>query len=301
MEPILSRILDEKRREVAALKAKRASTTLRSDVPTRDFDAALNHGDRIRLIAEIKFASPSAGTIRNHSDPVVIGRAYNDAGAAAISLLTDRPFFGGSLDALPRLKTETGLPVLRKDFLIDPVQVEESHAHGADAILLICRIMSKPQLGEMIDAATALGLSALVEIHDEPDLQKALDAGARIIGINNRDLSTLKVDLRTTASLAPLIPAGVTVVSESGIGGPEDIVFVGQFGVRAVLVGSSLMRSRDIFEKTKVMVEAGRKAGGRWKAISKGGKGRPQVEKRTAEYRIQNVESRSEGLWEKTS
>jgi indole-3-glycerol phosphate synthase len=279
MEAILSRILDEKRREVAALKTERAAATLRGDGPVLDFRAALNHEGGIRLIAEIKFASPSAGTIRRPSDPVDIGRTYNDAGAAAISLLTDRPFFGGSIDPLPRLKTETGLPVLRKDFLIDPIQVEESYAYGADAVLLICRILSKPQLGEMIDACDAVGLSALVEIHDEADLQKALDGGARIIGINNRNLSTLEVDLRTTQALAPLIPHDVTVVSESGIEDPEDVVFVGRFGVRAVLVGSSLMKNRDIFMKTKTLVEAGRGYG-------KTGDGKREVEKRTAEYRI---------------
>ncbi len=260
MEPILSRILDEKRREVAALKAKRAAVTPRGADPALDFRAALNHEGGIRLIAEIKFASPSAGAIRMSSDPVDIGRIYRNAGAAAISLLTDRPFFGGSIDPLPRLKTETGLPVLRKDFLIDPIQVEESYAYRADAVLLICRILSKPQLGEMIDACDAIGLSALVEIHDEADLRKALDGGARIIGINNRNLTTLEVDLRTTQSLAPLIPYDVTVVSESGIEDPEDIAFLGRFGVRAVLVGSSLMKSRDIFTKTRVLVEAGRKA-----------------------------------------
>jgi indole-3-glycerol phosphate synthase len=158
------------------------------------------------------------------------------------------------------LKAETGLPVLRKDFLIDPIQVEESYAYGADAVLLICRILSKSQLGEMMDACSAIGLSALVEIHDERDLQKALDVGARIIGINNRNLSSLEVDLGTTQNLAPLISHEVTVVSESGIEDPEHIVFVGRFGVRAVLVGSSLMKSRDLFLKTKALVEAGSKA-----------------------------------------
>jgi indole-3-glycerol phosphate synthase len=279
MEPILSRIVDEKRREVAALKAKCAATIERGDIPLLDFGAALTDGDGIRLIAEIKFASPSAGAIRRPSDPVVIGHTYRDAGAAAISLLTDRSFFGGSIDPLPRLKTETGLPVLRKDFLIDPTQVEESFAYGADAVLLICRILSKSQLGELIHACDALGISALVEIHDETDLQKALDGGASIIGINNRNLITLEVDVRTTQVLAPLIPHDVTVVSESGIEEPEDIVFVGRFGVRAVLVGSSLMRSGDIFMKTRALVEAGR-------AFGRTGEGKTEVEKRTAEYRI---------------
>ena len=259
MEPILARIVDEKRREVAALKTERAAATLRRDDPVLDFRAALNHGEGIGLIAEIKFASPSAGAIRRPSDPVVIGCTYRDAGASAISLLTDRPFFGGSIDPLPRMKTETGLPVLRKDFLIDPIQVEESYAYGADAVLLICRILSKPQLGELIHVCDALGISALVEIHDEADLQKALACDARIIGINNRNLTTLEVDLRTTQALAPLIPHDVTVVSESGIEDPEDIVFLGRFGVRAVLVGSSLMRSQDIYMKTRALVEAGRK------------------------------------------
>jgi indole-3-glycerol phosphate synthase len=260
MEPILSRILDEKRQEVAALKTKRTVAVLRGGEPLLDFRAALNHGGGIRFIAEIKFASPSAGVIRRPSDPVDIGRTYRDAGAAAISLLTDRDFFGGRIDPLPRLKAETGLPVLRKDFLIDPIQVEESYGYGADAVLLICRILSRPQLGEMIDACNAIGLCALVEIHDEEDLQKALDVDTRIIGINNRNLTTLEVDLRTTQVLAPLIPPGVTVVSESGIKDPEDIVFVGRFGVRAVLVGSSLMKSGDIFMKTSELVEAGRNA-----------------------------------------
>jgi len=260
VEPILSKILDEKRREVAGLEQKGVARTERGEIPILDFEDALNSGDGIRLIAEIKFASPSAGAIRTPSDPVDIGTIYRDGGAAAISFLTDRLFFGGSIEPLPRLKAEIGLPVLRKDFLIDPIQLEQSYAYGADAVLLICRILSRSQLGEMIDGCNAMGLSALVEIHDEVDLQKALDAGAGIIGINNRNLNTLEVNLKTTQSLAPLIPSDVTVVSESGIEDPEDMVFVGQFGVRAVLVGSSLMRSKDILAKTKALVEAGRKA-----------------------------------------
>jgi indole-3-glycerol phosphate synthase len=268
MGPILSRILDEKRREVSALKTRRAAAVLRGEDPVLDFRAALNHGGGIRLIAEIKFASPSAGAIRRQTDPVDIGRTYRDAGAAAISLITDGPFFCGSIDPLPRLKAETGLPVLRKDFLIDPIQVEESYGYGADAVLLICRILSKSQLGELIHTCNTFDLSALLEIHDEADLQRAIDGGARIIGINNRNLSTLEVDLSTTQTLAPLIPHDVIVVSESGIQDPEDVVFVGRFGVRAVLVGSSLMKSRDIFMKTRALVEAGRKASDQSSVIS---------------------------------
>ena len=225
--------------------------------PPRDFKAAISKPDNIRLIAEIKFASPSAGVIRDRMDPCAIGRAYEDAGAAAISLLTDNRFFGGSLEELPRLKRAVSLPILRKDFIIDAIQVRESLLHGADAILLIARILSRERLKDLLALSKELTLTPLTEVHDLYDLEKAVDCGAEIIGINNRNLDTFEVNLRTTLDLAPRVPENCIIVSESGISHPEDIRRLKKSGIRAVLVGTSIMKSMDMGRKIKELVEAG--------------------------------------------
>lgn len=258
MNPRLAGILDEKRKEVARLK-KRGLSIVRSDnlPPIRDFKGAISKPNRINLIAEIKFASPSTGVIREKTDPLSIARIYEEAGAAAISLLTDKRFFEGDLDQLPHLKRAISLPILRKDFVMDEVQVKESFLYGADAILLIARILSQQQLKKLVDMCKELGLSALTEIHDRHDLEKALDCGAEIIGINNRDLDTFDVDLRTTLELAPLVPERCIAVSESGISSGEDIRLFRKYAVSAVLVGTSLMRSDDIKLKAQELVRAG--------------------------------------------
>jgi indole-3-glycerol phosphate synthase len=258
MHSRLIEILKEKKEEVAQLKRNGISSPGQRDIPgIRDFKSAISRPDRINLIAEIKFASPSAGTIRERTDPVEIGQIYQNAGAAAISLLTDQKFFHGHLENLPAVKRAVKLPVLRKDFIIDEIQIREALAWGADAILLIVRILSRAQFKELLQVCHENSLSALVEIHDQEDLDKALDSKAEIIGINNRDLDTFVINLQTTHKLAAQIPPGHITVGESGIHDPRDIEALKGSIINAVLIGSSLMSSKDIEFKTRELVEAG--------------------------------------------
>jgi indole-3-glycerol phosphate synthase len=257
MHQRLAEIIAEKKNEVARLKNAMPVYSDHNLPPIRDFKAAISAPLQINLIAEIKFASPSAGRIRPKADPILIGRVYEDAGAAAISLLTDKRFFQGDLNHLPRLKKAIDLPILRKDFIIDEVQVREASNYGADAILLIARILSQAQLAELISACRELGMDPLTEVHDREDLEKAIDAGAEIIGINNRDLDSFAVDINTTFELAPLVPDDRVVISESGLANKEDIRSLKDTRVQAVLVGSALMKSDDLAQKTSELVDAG--------------------------------------------
>ncbi|MBW2610068.1 MAG: indole-3-glycerol phosphate synthase TrpC [Deltaproteobacteria bacterium] len=257
MHPRLEEILVEKRNEVARLK-KVMPTAPDIDIPsTRDFQAALSIQGKISLISEIKFVSPSAGLIREKTDPIPIGRIYEEAGAAAISFLTDRKFFGGDLNQLPRMKKAISLPILRKDFIMDEVQVREALLYGADAVLLIARILSLQQLGELMDLCRELGLAPLTEVHDRDDMEKAIECGAEIIGINNRDLDSFEVNTKTTLDLAPLAPENCTLISESGMAHVKDIQLLKGTGVHAVLIGSALMMSDDLMKKTRELVAAG--------------------------------------------
>ncbi|RLC29406.1 MAG: indole-3-glycerol phosphate synthase TrpC [Deltaproteobacteria bacterium] len=259
MHSRLIEILQEKKGEVAKLKKAGLSTRSRPEnMEIRDFKTALSAAERINLIAEIKFASPSAGLIREKTDPAAIGTMYEKAGASAISLLTDEKFFGGNLEHLIPLKSAVGLPVLRKDFIIDEIQVRESLISGADAILLIVRILSGQQLKELLAAARESGLAVLTEIHNLAELDTALDSGAEIIGINNRNLDTFEVDIRTTLKIAPRIPDDRLAVSESGIFTGQDIHLIKSRAVRAVLVGTAIMKSDHPAEKIRELVSAGR-------------------------------------------
>ena len=274
MHAKLAEILEEKKREVKRLKKGGHSFTVghfSDDI--RDFKKALASNDGIDLIAEIKFGSPSAGIIRENSDPAVvafatlaesaplaIGRAYEKAGAAAISLLTDKKFFRGDLKYLPLLKQAVSLPILRKDFIIDEIQIIESARLGADAVLLIARILSVEQLRSLRDASHQCGMKALIEIHDEEDLEKALDCDAQTIGINNRDLDTFEISTNTTLELAPLIPPDRVVISESGIRSSRNIQALNGLNIQAVLVGSALMGAADPGKKAMEMVMAGKGA-----------------------------------------
>jgi len=262
MHPRLKEILTHKRREVENLRKRGLPADGRKDFSSvRDFKNAISKPNRIGLIAEIKFASPSAGVIRERTDPCAIGRIFEGAGAVAISLLTDHRFFGGNLDDLPLLKKAISLPILRKDFIIDEIQVRESRFYGADAVLLIARILSKDQLKELLDFCKELGLTPLTEIHDHDDLEKAFDCGAEVIGINNRNLDTFEVSLRTTLDLARLVPKGRILVSESGISDKEDIQLLERSGIQSVLVGTSLMESKDMARKTRELVDSGSQIG----------------------------------------
>jgi len=262
MHSRLAEILKEKQKEVLRLKKSGVLSSGDNDLPPiRDFKNAIHVPNKISLIAEIKFASPSAGIIREDVDPITIGQMYEKAGAAAISLLTDKKFFKGDLNNLPRLKRKMSLPILRKDFIIDDIQVKESFLWGADAVLLIARILSRQQLKRLLELCQDFGLAALIEVHDRDDLEKSMACGAEIIGINNRNLDTFEVDLNTTMHLAPLVPDRCILISESGIHNGRDIRLLKGTGVEAVLVGSALMGSDDPAKKTKELVDSGNQMG----------------------------------------
>jgi len=244
---ILRKIVDHKRREVEEKKRKFNLSVLREEaerlkVPY-DFKEALS-GEGINIIAEVKKASPSKGVIREDFDPVKIAKAYERGGARAISVLTDEKFFQGSPFYLRQVAESVNLPVLRKDFIIDEFQIYGAKALGASSYLLIVAILSDFQLKEFIALGRDLGMEPLVETHTEEEVERALKAGAEIIGVNNRDLKTFTVSLSTTLNLLPLIKSeGKLAVSESGIKGREDILRLREAGVDAFLVGETLMRS----------------------------------------------------------
>ena len=217
----------------------------------RAFREALTQSTDVALIAEIKEASPSAGLIRKDVDPVGIGRLYEGFGAAAISVLTDERFFHGSLARMKQVKEAVSIPVLRKDFIIDAYQIYESRASGADAVLLIVAILSNDKLRTFLPLCTELELEALVEVHTESERDRALEAGAEVMGINNRDLTTFAVDLSTTIRLVSGMPEGITCVSESGIKTRNDVARLREAGVDASLVGTALMAAKDIGAKIK--------------------------------------------------
>ncbi|MDY6908287.1 MAG: indole-3-glycerol phosphate synthase TrpC, partial [Chloroflexota bacterium] len=217
-----------------------------------DLTSALR-GDRVRLIAEVKRASPSRGVLRPDLDAVAIARTYAQSGAAAISVLTESTHFQGRLEHLRQVREAlgAGVPILRKDFIFDPYQVYEARAYGADALLLIVAILDDGVLGELRSLARGLGMVCLVEVHDEQELTRALASGAEIVGINNRNLETFAVDLETTRRLCPLVPAGKTVVSESGIRERADIDLLEKWGVHACLVGEALVTAADVAAKVR--------------------------------------------------
>jgi indole-3-glycerol phosphate synthase len=248
---VLAEILAHKREEVAAAKARVAPAALAARAraisePTRGFRRALLAGGTSpRVIAELKRRSPSKGEIRRDFDPVAIARAYEAGGAAALSVLTDERFFGGSLAVLESVRRATRLPLLRKDFVLEAYQLDEARVAGADAILLIVAALAPADVGRLREHALGLGLDALVEVHDEAELDVAKGAGADLIGTNNRDLATFHTDLAVTERLARRVPEGALVVAESGIFGREDLARLQRAGAAAFLVGESLMREPD--------------------------------------------------------
>lgn len=257
---ILDQIVADNRLELEATKRSLPLEELRrvalAQSPPLDFTAALR-GDRVRLIAEVKKASPSKGVIRADFDPVAIARIYAANGASAISVLTESKHFQGSLSYLKNIREALGdnrPPLLRKDFIFDPYQVYEARACGADSLLLIVAMLTPDKLRELLKLSHRLKMNCLVEVHNEAELEVALSCDASIIGINNRDLNTFSVDLSTTERLRPLIPAGRLVVSESGIKDHSDMEKLGRWGVDAVLVGESLMASDDIAAKMKELL-----------------------------------------------
>jgi len=222
----------------------------------RAFASALARPDRVNIIAEHKRRSPSRGAIREDLRPADVAQAYQAAGAAALSVLTDEPFFGGRLEHLLAARAATSLPVLRKDFVVDPWQVWETRAVGADAVLLIVAALDDHGLRALLDETARAGLEALVEVHDRSELDRALGAGARIVGVNNRNLKTMEVSLDTALSLAPALPVGVVAVAESGIRSGEDVRRLRGAGFSAFLIGESLMGAPDPGVALRSLLEA---------------------------------------------
>jgi indole-3-glycerol phosphate synthase len=250
MATILDEIVATKHREIAEARQRvslaELERQLRSAPPVRDFRAALEAAPGMAVIAEVKRASPSAGLIREDFDPVAIARIYEQNGASCISVLTDAPYFQGRLDYLRAVRQAVGVPVLRKDFLLDDYQLVEARCAGADAVLLIAEILDDASLRQLLSKTRRLGMQALVELYDAENLPRVLDAGAKLVGVNNRDLRSFVTRLEHTLDLAPHLPAECCLVSESGIRTHEDIKRLQTAGVRAVLVGETLMRAPDI-------------------------------------------------------
>jgi indole-3-glycerol phosphate synthase len=243
-------LLDTKRAVPFADQKRRAADA----GPSRGFEKALTAGTGIRLIAEVKKASPSKGVIREDFDPVKIAGTYEGAGAACLSVLTEKNYFQGDLAYLGMIRKAVALPLLRKDFIIDEYQIFEARAAGADAVLLIAACLDKRQLEDFLGTAEGLGLDVLVESHTLKELDKSLIAGSRIVGINNRDLTSFTVSLQTTFDLLKDIPDDRIVVSESGIRSRDDVVKLENAGVDSILVGESLMREKDIGKKVKELL-----------------------------------------------
>ena len=250
MSTILDEIVATKRREVAAARSRLPIEELEDQAieapPARDFRGMLQGPGPIRLIAEVKKASPSAGIIRADFEPIAVARTYQTHGAACVSVLTDAPYFHGHLSYLARVRAAIALPLLRKDFIIDEYQVVEARLAGADAVLLIAEILDYEQLSVLLNRARALGMNALVELHDEENLPRALRSGADLIGVNNRDLRRFVTDLELTLRLRDRVPARIVFVSESGIKTRRDVERLERAGVDAILVGETLMRADDI-------------------------------------------------------
>ena len=255
LDQIVADNLEELESRKRSFPLKELQTVALEQPSSLDFASAL-HGNHIKLIAEVKKASPSRGVIRSDFNPVAIAQTYAANGAAAISVLTEARYFQGSLNHLRDIRKALGnrLPLLRKDFLCDPYQMYESRAYGADSVLLIVAILTPEKLKELLGLSHELGMSCLAEVHNEAELEIALKGGARIIGINNRDLTTLAVDLTTTERLRPLIPKDRTVVSESGIRDRSDMGKLKKWGVDAVLIGESLMSAPNIATKMKELL-----------------------------------------------
>jgi indole-3-glycerol phosphate synthase len=259
----LARILADKYEEVrersAATPLAEIERQAAAAPPPRDFAGALCHAvaeGRVGLIAEIKRASPSGGLIRDPFDPPALARAYAEGGASCLSVLTDAPWFQGKPEDLEAVRAACSLPVLRKDFMIHPWQIFESRAMGADCVLIIMAALADDLVEELVSTARSIDMSILVEVHDEHELERALGLNVRLIGVNNRNLKTLKTDISMTEKLAPLVPADRIPVAESGIRSPADVRRMADAGARCILVGEHLMRQADVAAAARELVNA---------------------------------------------
>ena len=254
---MLNKIMAQKREEVKQRKQRVPLPVLKERIAQRkaplDLITVLG-GEQIRLIAEVKRASPSRGILCPDFEPVALAKTYVQGGAVAISVLTEEKYFGGSLEHLSAIRDAVGLPLLRKDFISDPYQVYESAAYGADALLLIVAILNQEQLTRLLLLSHSLGLTCLVEVHSEAEVSRALQVGARIIGINNRDLRTFDIDIKTTRRLRALMPRQQIVVSESGIRSRQDVKKLKEWGINAVLIGEALVTADDVPAKMKELI-----------------------------------------------
>jgi indole-3-glycerol phosphate synthase len=259
MVEFLSTIVDHVKAQVEEQRRKMPVLALQErplfHAPTRGFAKSLTGSSR-KIIAEVKRASPSKGLIRGDCEPVEVAKEYADHGASAISVLTEERFFQGSLSYLEQIQATVSLPLLRKDFIIDPYQLTEARSYGADAVLLIAALLEPSLLQELREQATSLSLDVLIEVHTPAELRTALGAGAQLVGINNRDLKTFEVSLATTERLAPLVPPGTQTVCESGIDTVEQIRRVEQLGIHVFLIGEAFMRAPQPGKKLRELLEA---------------------------------------------
>jgi indole-3-glycerol phosphate synthase len=258
---VLDEIIDGVREDLAVRQARVSLDELKSLVdrlpPARDAFAVLSAGDDVKVIAEVKRSSPSKGNLARITDPAGLAADYAAGGASVISVLTEQRRFGGSLEDLSAVRAAVHIPVLRKDFMVSSYQLWEARAYGADVILLIVAALDQPTLVRLRERAEALGMTALVEVHDEAETDRALDAGSRVIGVNARNLKTLTVDRDTFARLAPRIPAGIVKVAESGVRGPQDVLDYARAGAGAVLVGEALVTGGRPREAVADLIAAG--------------------------------------------
>jgi len=255
---ILDEIVDNKLKELGQQKKEVPLAVLESRIaslpPTKDFKKAISSSAKINIIAEIKKSSPSAGLIRQDFDPVKLAITYENNGASAISVLLDKKFFSGSPKNLTRVREASSLPILAKEFILDEYQIYEARTLGADAILLITRILNRENLRKYLDLASGLDLACLVEIHEEEEWEKIKDLPIDIVGINNRNLANFKVDLKLSFNLVKKLPSGEIVVSESGINSREDIERLREAGVTAFLIGGTLLKSKEVGEKLRELL-----------------------------------------------
>jgi indole-3-glycerol phosphate synthase len=266
MATVLDRIVEKKWEEIAIAKTRRDLNSLREAVHVapeiRNFLTPLRAPGHVQVIAEVKKASPSKGMIRPQFEPVTIAKEYESGGAAAISCLTDEPFFQGRIDYLTAIRAAVNIPVLRKDFILDEYQVYEARVAGADAVLLIAECLEGAKLNELYQAIIELGMTALIEFYDPKNLTRVLDTGTKLVGVNNRDLHTFAVELAHVINLRKDIPSDVCLVAESGIFTSADVKRLYDANIDAMLVGESLMRQHDVRQAVKNLIEFDRFDGG---------------------------------------